>query len=58
MNILNKLRYDFKIEDENEIRESIKKGNWIKAIKQCYKYNLLDINLDLLGLENILFRLF
>ncbi|EHN14847.1 hypothetical protein AAGC94_14760 [Clostridium sporogenes] len=27
MNILNKLRYDFKIEDENEIRESIKKGN-------------------------------
>ncbi|NFU41287.1 tRNA nucleotidyltransferase, partial [Clostridium sporogenes] len=28
-----------------------RKGNWIKAIKQCYKYNLLDINLDLLGLE-------
>lgn len=75
MNILNKLRYGFKIEDEKEIRESIKKGdlknisndrivselyslcredNWIEAIRQCYKYNLLDINLDLLGLENIL----
>ncbi|RFM21957.1 CCA tRNA nucleotidyltransferase [Clostridium botulinum] len=28
--------------------------NWIEAIKQCYKYNLLDIDLNLLGLENIL----
>ncbi|HID0828647.1 TPA: tRNA nucleotidyltransferase, partial [Clostridium botulinum] len=28
--------------------------NWTEAIKKCYKYNLLDINLNLLGLENIL----
>ncbi|EDT80744.1 hypothetical protein [Clostridium botulinum] len=28
--------------------------NWREAIKKCYKYNLLDINLNLLGLENIL----
>ncbi|EPY2271343.1 hypothetical protein ACXAUS_000126 [Clostridium sporogenes] len=31
-----------------------REDNWIEAIRQCYKYNLLDINLDLLGLENIL----
>lgn len=25
-----------------------------RSYKECYKYNLLDINLNLLGLENIL----